>query len=121
MTGVQTCALPICTLDPSIIARIAAEKARNHVTIEDAVTKIHEQMQEEQSQQAATQQQAMSPEGSPEMAMAPEMQPGMAVGPENPMVGAAPAAAAPPPDLASVLNSLRSPARQSPAELGLMQ
>jgi hypothetical protein len=109
------------TLDPSIIARIAAEKARNHVTIEDAVTKIHEQMQEEQSQQAQTQQQAMGPEGSPEMAMAPEMQPGMAMGPENPMAGAAPAAPAPQPDLASVLNSLRSPTRQSPAELGMMQ
>lgn len=108
------------TLDPSIIARIAAEKARNHVTIEDAVTKIHEQMQEEQSQQAAAQQQAMGPEGSPEMAMSPEMQPGMAVGPENPAVGAMPPAPQAQPDLASILSNLRSPARQSPAELGLM-
>jgi hypothetical protein len=110
------------TLDPSIIARIAAEKARNHVTIEDAVTKIHEEMQEEQSQQAATQQQAMSPEGSPEMAMAPEMQPGMAISPENPAMGAPPMAPPQgPPDLASILSGLRSPTRQSPAELGMMQ
>lgn len=68
------------TLDPSIVARIAKAKAERHVSLEDAVAKIHSEMQEEQAEQANAQ---------PGPAM-PEAQPGMAVGPENPPQGATP-------------------------------
>ena len=39
-------------LDPSIIARIAKMKAQRHMTLEDAVDKIHKEMQEEQAAKA---------------------------------------------------------------------
>jgi len=68
------------TLDPSIIARIALAKAERHVSLEDAVAKIHKEMQEEQAEQANTQAQAQ-PQASP------EMQPGMAQSPDNPVQG----------------------------------
>jgi hypothetical protein len=69
------------SLDPSIIARIARAKAERHVTLEDAVSKIHDEMKQEQADQANAQAQ-------PQEQATPEMQPGMAVGPENPAQGA---------------------------------
>jgi len=74
-------------LDPSIIARIAKLKAQSHMTLEDAVDKIHQEMQEEQAAKAQQQQQQPQPGQAP----GPEMQPGMAVSAENPVQGAAPA------------------------------
>lgn len=71
-------------LDPSIIARIAKMKAQRHVTLEDAVAKIHEEMQQEQAEKAQAMQQQQGP-------ATPEMQPGMGVSPDNPVQqGAAP-------------------------------
>ena len=101
------------TLDPSIIARIAMAKAERHVTLEAAVQKIHEEMQEEQAAQANTPQIPGQ--------MTPESQPGMAVSPENP-----PSAAAveEPPvseqNLSQLLANLRRPARLSAAEKALV-
>ena len=74
-------------LDPSIIARIAKLKAQSHMTLEDAVDKIHQEMQEEQAAKAQQQQQQPQPGQAP----GPEMQPGMGVSAENPVQGAAPA------------------------------
>jgi hypothetical protein len=69
-------------LDPSIIARIAKMKAQANTSIEDAVTKIHEEMQAEQSEQAQAMQQGQA---------GPEVQPGMGVNPQtNPIQGAVP-------------------------------
>lgn len=90
------------TLDPSIIARIALAKAERHVTLEDAVAKIH---QEEQEKQAA---QANQP--APQMGeVTPETQPGLGASPENPP-------AIPPPqqgavNLQGLLSSLHQPAQ----------
>ena len=70
-------------LDPSIIARIAKLKAQSHMTLEDAVDKIHQEMQEEQAAKAQQQQQQQQPGQAP----GPEMQPGMGVSPENPIQG----------------------------------
>ena len=70
-------------LDPSIIARIAKLKAQSHMTLEDAVDKIHQEMQEEQAAKAQQQQQQQQPGQAP----GPEMQPGMGVSPENPVQG----------------------------------
>ena len=68
------------SLDPSVIARIAKAKAERHVTLEDAVDKIHKEMQEEQSQKANTMAQ-QQPQATP------EMQPGMGASPDNPIQG----------------------------------
>jgi hypothetical protein len=73
-------------LDPSIIARIAQAKAQRHVTLEDAVAKIHAEMQKEQAEQAQAQQAQQ-----PGVAPGPEQQPGMGVSPTNPVQGGAPA------------------------------
>lgn len=77
-------------LDPSIIARIVKAKSQRHMTLEDAVQQIHEEMQQEQASKAQTMQQ------QPEQAGAPQMQPGMAQSPENPMQGAQPPQGPPP-------------------------
>jgi hypothetical protein len=69
-------------LDPSIIARIAKMKAQRHMTLEDAVSKIHEEMQKEQQEKAQAMQQQAGP--------SPEQQPGLGVSPDNPIQGAAP-------------------------------
>jgi hypothetical protein len=71
-------------LDPSVIARIAKMKAQQHMTLEDAVTEIHQEMQAQQAQQAQQMQQGE---------VGPEVQPGMGVNPQtNPIQGAAPQA-----------------------------
>jgi len=105
------------TMDPSIIARIAKAKAERHVTLEDAVSKIHKEMQEEQAEQANQQQQMMAQGGGPAM---PSTQPGVNVGPDTPS-GASPMPTPPQgsQDLSSLLQNLRQPANQSPAEQGL--
>jgi hypothetical protein len=101
------------TLDPSIIAEIAMMKAERHVTLEEAVKRIHEEQQKKQAEQANQMAQAQ-----PGQEATPEMQPGIA--------GTAAQLNAPvqPPsqggaDLSQMLNSLRRPARQSPSELAL--
>ena len=73
------------SLDPSIIARIAKAKAERHVTLEDAVSKIHEEMQKEQADKVNAQQQQQQQQ---QPQASPEMQPGMGVSPENPAQGA---------------------------------
>jgi hypothetical protein len=105
------------TMDPSIIARIAKAKAERHVTLEDAVSKIHAEMQQEQAAQANQQQQMMAQGGGPAM---PETQPGVNVGPDTP-AGASPLPTPPQgsQDLSSLLQNLRQPANQSPAEQGM--
>jgi hypothetical protein len=91
-------------LDPSIIARIAQAKAQRHVTLEDAVAKIHQEMQEQQAEQAQQQQQAQQQE-QPQVP-GPEMQPGMGVSPENPVQGAP--AGAQQPNLEQLLSQLHT-------------
>jgi hypothetical protein len=83
------------SLDPSIIARIAMKKAERHTTLEDAVTQIHKEMQEEQHAQAQAQAQQQGP--------TPEQQPGLGVSPDNPVQGAQPQQA---PDIQSLLAQL---------------
>lgn len=97
-------------LDPSIIARIAQMKAQRHVTLEDAVAKIHEEMQAEQAKKAEAMQQAQ-----PGETPAPEMQPGMGVGPENPVQGGAPAQPQGQPSLQELLANLHGGAQMAPA------
>lgn len=100
------------TLDPSIIARIAVAKAERHVTLEAAVQKVHEEMQQEQAAQANT---PMQP-GQ----ITPESQPGIAASPENPpsaqSIGEPPESEA---NLSQLLANLRRPARMSAAERAL--
>ena len=105
------------TMDPSIIARIAKAKAERHVTLEDAVSKIHAEMQQEQAAQANQQQQMMAQGGGPAM---PETQPGVNVGPDTP-AGVSPLPTPPQgsQDLSSLLQNLRQPANQSRAEQGM--
>jgi len=110
------------SLDPSIIARIAKAKAERHVTLEDAVAKIHEEMQQEQAAKAQQmqemQQQSMAGQ-QPDMSQAPQMQPGMGISPDNP----ATQIQQPPQgtqDLSSLLNNLRRPTRESGQEQGMM-
>ena len=102
------------TLDPSIIARIAMEKAKTHVTLENAVQKIHEEEQAKQAQMAN----AATPEMAPEAPA--EMQPGLgavpAAGPVAPPIEGPPAGAQ---NLSDVLATLRSPARMTAAERGM--
>lgn len=112
------------TLDPTIIARIAKAKAERHVTLEDAVQKIHEEMQKEQAAQAQQQQdmqqaQQQSPEmqGGP-MPAPPEMQPGMGAVPGQPPA-AIPAPMQGSQNLSDVLSALRRPARTTAAERGM--
>lgn len=81
-------------LDPSIIARIAKMKAQRHVTLEDAVAAVHDEMKEEQAEQA-NQMQQPGP-------ATPEMQPGMAAMPQQP-VGGQPQA---PQDMQGLLDQL---------------
>lgn len=102
------------TLDPSIIARIAMEKAQRHVTIEAAVQKVHEEEQAKQAQQAS----AATPEGAPEAPM--EMQPGLGAVPAPGPVSPIPAPPQGEQNLGAVLASLRSPTRMSPAEQGML-
>jgi hypothetical protein len=101
------------TLDPSIIARIAVAKAERHVTLEAAVQKVHEEMQEEQAAQANT------PPMQPGQ-ITPESQPGLAASPENPpsamAIGEPPEPEA---NLSQLLANLRRPARFSAAERAL--
>jgi hypothetical protein len=102
------------TLDPSIIARIAMEKAKTHVTLETAVQKIHEEEQAKQAQMAN----AATPETAPEAPA--EMQPGLGAvppsGPVAPPIEGPPAGAQ---NLSDVLATLRSPARMTKAERGM--
>ena len=98
------------SLDPSIIARIAKMKAQRHVSLEDAVATIHEEMQKEQAAKAQAMQQQQqppmpgaAPEGAPQ-GPGPEMQPGMGVSPENPIQ--APAAPQGQPSIEQLLASL---------------
>lgn len=111
-------------LDPASIARIAAIKASEHVPLEVAVNRVHEEMQKKQAmaQQAQQQGQAMAPPGqeamNPEQPNMVDQMPGMAGGgmpgaPIQPELGQG--------DLQSLLSSLRRPAMQSAAEKGLAQ
>ena len=65
-------------------------KAQRHVTLEDAVDKIHQEMQEEQAEKANAMQQQQQPmqSGAAPQGATPEMQPGMGVSAENPIQGA---------------------------------
>ena len=107
------------SLDPSIIARIAKMKAQRHVSLEDAVATIHEEMQKEQAAKAQAMQQQQQPPmpGSEPQGPAPEMQPGMGVGPENPIQGQAPQGK---PDIQSLLEQLHAGAPITPpnAQMG---
>ena len=67
-------------LDPSVIARIAQAKAQRHTSLEDAVTQIHKEMQEEQQKQAEAMQQQQATQA--------QHQPGLGVSPDNPIQGA---------------------------------
>ena len=91
-------------LDPSIIARIAKMKAQRHMTLEDAVDKIHKEMQEEQAAKAQAMQGQAGPEGAPQPG-APEVQPGMGVSPDNPVQGGVPQGQ---PNMQDLLASLHS-------------
>ena len=95
------------SLDPNTIARIVKMKAQRHVSLEDAVAKIHEEMQAEQAQKAQQTQQMQQPAqpGQEPAQAGPEMQPGMGVSPDNPMVGGQPAAQGQP-DLQAILSQL---------------
>lgn len=108
-------------LDPASIARIAQIKAEQHVPLEVAVNRVHEEMQKKQaaSQQASQQGQGLVPPGqepmNPNQPSLAESMPGLASSVNAPI--------APPEagqqNLESLLSTLRRPARQSPAEAGL--
>jgi hypothetical protein len=83
------------TMGPDVIARIIKMKMENHIALEEAVMKVHEEMQAEQQAQQQQMQQQQQP--------SPDMQPGM-----NVMPGAAPVGAAPKPSLQDLLGSLGS-------------
>lgn len=112
-------------LDPASIARIASIKATDHVPLEVAVSRVHEEMQKKQAQAAQAQQQGQpfAPPGqeaaNPEQPNMVDQMPGMTPpgAPGAPM----PAPDQGPQDLASMLRSLRSSANQSPAEQALGQ
>ena len=109
-------------LDPASIARIAQIKAENHVPLEVAVNRVHEEMQKKQAanQQAQQQGQGLVPPGqesmNPNQPTLTEAMPGLAA----PNVGAP---IAPPEagsnNLESLLSTLRRPARQSSSEAAL--
>jgi hypothetical protein len=83
------------SMGPDIIARIIKMKMENHVALEEAVMKVHEEMQQEQQDQ----QQQMAQNQQP----SPEMQPGV-----NAMPNQAPVGQAAKPSLQDLLGSLGS-------------
>jgi hypothetical protein len=94
-------------IDPTFIARFAVALQDGKTNPEDALIKVHKEMQQEQSQQQA----AMPPPGQP---APPGAQPGMTGAPG--VQGGVPM---PPPGqgaLASILGNLRKPAQQGPSE-----
>ena len=112
-------------LDPASIARIAVLKAEKHIPLEVAVNQVHEEMQKKQAmaQQAQQQGQQFAPPGqedqNPEQPNMVDQMPGMAP-------PGAPGTPVPQPpqgqmDLSSLLRSLRTPTRQTPAEQALGQ
>jgi hypothetical protein len=84
-------------LDANTMSRII-KKRISGLNIEDAVSKVHEEMQQEQQEQ----QQQMAQQQQP----SPDMQPGMAAGPENPPM-AMPQQGAP--DIRAALAGLHGP------------
>lgn len=87
-------------LDPHELALIAQLLFGNNKPLEDAVIEAQEELQRRQAALSQSQ------------PGAPETMPGMSAGAPP----GAPAQGAPPPSLAQMLQSLRSPANQSPAE-----
>ena len=105
-------------LDPSIIAEIATAKAERHVTLEQALIKVHKEQQEKQAA-LANQQQQMSQQGGQQEAT-PDMQHGIGGAAAMQGIGAPiPAPQQGPANLSDMLNSLRRPSKESPAESGL--
>jgi len=105
-------------LDPSIIAEIATAKAERHVTLEQALIKVHKEQQEKQAA-LANQQQQMAQQGGPQEAT-PDMQHGIGGAAAMQGIGAPiPAPQQGPANLSDMLNSLRRPSKESPAESGL--
>ena len=91
-------------LDANTLSRIIKAKAGRHVTLEDAVSQVHDEMQKEQADKAQQMQQGQQP--------GPEMQPGMGVSPENPVQGAQPPQG--PPSLQQLLGQLGQGGGQAP-------
>ena len=91
-------------LDANTLSRIIKAKAGRHVTLEDAVSQVHDEMQKEQADKAQQMQQGQQP--------GPEMQPGMGVSPENPVQGAQPPQG--PPPLQQLLGQLGQGGGQAP-------
>jgi len=105
-------------LDPSIIAEIATAKAERHVTLEQALIKVHKEQQEKQAA-LANQQQQMAQQGGPQEAT-PDMQHGIGGAAAMQGIGAPiPAPQQGPANLSQMLANLRRPAGQSPAESAL--
>lgn len=115
--------------DPTVIAKLAQWKAANHGFLHDGYLIVHEALQKEQAAAAAAQQ----PQGQPALPGAPgqpALGPGAPPGgpPPSGMPGAGPGAGPPPaigaPDpsqvnLSAIMNTLRRPANQGPAERGV--
>jgi hypothetical protein len=89
-------------IDPTFIARFAQALQDGKTQPEDALTKVHQEMQKEQAAQQA--QQPAPPSAQPGMTGAPGQQGGVPMPP--PGQGA----------LAQILGNLRKPAAQSPSE-----
>lgn len=96
-------------IDPTFVARFAQALQDGKTNPEDALTKVHQEMQKEQAAQQAMQPQPASPGAQPGMAAAPGVQGGLPTPPAG--QGA----------LASILSNLRKPAAQSGSEQALSQ
>lgn len=92
------------SIDPTFIARFAQALQDGKTNPEDALTKVHTEMQAEQAAQAAQQPQA--PPQQPGMAGAPGQGGTPPIPPPSPSAGA----------LGNILANLRRPAQQGPAE-----
>jgi len=114
-------------LDAASIARIAQIKAETHMPLENAVNQAHEEMQKLQAQHAnaAQQGQPTAPPGQenvdPNQPNMADAMPGMSQGQTAPLGTPIPPPSAGQTDLSSLLQQLRGPSKQSPAEMSMGQ
>ena len=112
-------------LDAASIAKIAQIKAETHMPLENAVNKVHEDMQKLQAQHQDASQQGQQPappgqeEQDPNQPNMADAMPGMSQGQTTPGAPVAPPEAGQD-NLSSLLTKLRRPAQQSPSERGLV-
>jgi hypothetical protein len=96
-------------IDPTFIARFAIDLQDGKTNPEDALVKVHEEMQKAQAAQQAQQPQAPQPGQMPGMNAAPGVQGGITPPPQGQQA------------LSSILSNLRKPAAQSQPEQQMAQ